>query len=131
MGTSFDCAVTVSTVPQTGQLAIMIGPLVMGHLAEMLDYLATDEAREAIIAAASTAFMADQSDEPIQMRDTVKAGLGPIHLRGTVKTACGLDMWTVNERGQRVTAVPSVGFHHPDQPVTCPECLAWIDRNRP
>lgn len=56
MGTSFDCPITVSTVPATGQLAIMIGPFVMGQLAEMLDYLASEEAREAIMDAAAITF---------------------------------------------------------------------------
>ena len=57
MGTSFDCHITVSTVPEMGQLAIMIGPLDMGNLAEMLDYLASDECREMLLQATTRAFM--------------------------------------------------------------------------
>jgi hypothetical protein len=64
MGTSFDCYVTVSTKPSTGQMAIMIGPLDMGNLVEMLDYLASDECREGLMEAATKAFTANTRDMP-------------------------------------------------------------------
>lgn len=120
MPTNFPCPMAVSSHPETGLVIIGLGPLDMGKLVELLDYLGTEEARDTILEAASKAFMGNQSDV-----------YGSVHLRGIEKTACGMDLWTTNELGQRVTTLASVGWPgHPDHPVTCPDCKAWIARNR-
>lgn len=127
MGTSFDCPVTVSAHPETGKLILAVGPLDMANLAEMLDYLTTDECRENILDAATRAFMGNQNDA-YSVTDAP-----PIHLRGMQSltgehvTACGLPIWKLNEDGRPVAAVASVGRDNPQNPVTCPGCRTWIE----
>jgi hypothetical protein len=114
MGTSFDCPITVSAHPVTGLMGIMIGPLDMGNLAEMLDYLASDECRECVFQAATKAFTTEM--EP-----------PTVHLRGNAVTKCGLSLWMTTPDGRTVAAVASVGWAgNTENPVTCPQCLAWI-----
>ena len=51
------------------------------------------------------------------------------HLRGMVKTACDIELWIEDDIRGLVTSVDSVADPRiPGQPVTCPECLAWLEK---
>lgn len=120
MGTSFECQFMVSASPRSGDLVLNIGPVNMGNLAELLDYLASAEARESILEGATKALCGNEADHPAQLI---------VHLRGTTTTVCGLHLWTYDELGHRVSALASVGHRKVNQyPVTCPGCLVWMEQ---
>lgn len=125
MGTSFECNVSVSAHPVSGQLGIVIGPLDMANLNEMLDYLGSDECRECVMDAATRALMGDDFQPVPTTADTTA-----VHLRVPPTTACGIPLWVTNGQGQRITTVASVGFPSPQFPVTCPGCLHWIEAHQ-
>lgn len=119
MGTSFDCPIAFTANPHTGQIVFGVGPFDMGNLAEMLEYLSTEEFRANAVEAAARALTSEDSFTPVPNPDTV------VHLRGMHRTACGLALWITDPHtGHRHAAVRSVSHQFPGH-VTCEDCRYW------
>lgn len=126
MGTSFPCDILFTAQPGTGRIILGIGPLDMGNVAEMLDYLGTEEFRTAALEAAAQALTSENDFVPVEKVRTPSPNM-VVHLRGRTRTACGLELWTVNGQGKRVATVGSVSYNFASQ-VTCDDCRrVWIE----
>jgi hypothetical protein len=138
MGTSFDCPILFSAHPQTGQIIMGVGPFEMGNLAEMLEYLGTEEFRQNAIEASARALTRDDEFIPSPYPQPQTPGIPVsnippdvvVHLRGVSRTACGLELWVTMPDGRRVAAVGSVSKAFPEH-VNCEACRrVWIEQTQ-